>query len=240
MPKLSIITVNLNNAKGLQKTIDSVVNQTFSDFEYLIIDGGSTDTSKEIIKKYASKITYWSSEPDSGIYNGMNKGIKQAKGEYCLFLNSGDNFVENNSIKKAFSTNFNENVVYGNIIVNLNVIKYPNKLDLLHFIQNSLPHPASFIKRELFLKYGFYNEANKIVSDWEFFIDIIIKHKLSYKQLPITISNFDYTGISSQEKSRTFMLEERENILKNKLNLILENYSCLAQENKKYKASRLV
>ena len=84
--KLSIITVNLNNREGLQKTIDSVVNQTFRDFEWIVIDGGSTDGSKELIEQYADHFAYWVSEPDKGIYNAMNKGIKVAKGEYLQFL----------------------------------------------------------------------------------------------------------------------------------------------------------
>ena len=101
MPKLSIITVNLNKAKGLQKTIESVIFQTFTDYEYIIIDGGSTDGSKQIIEQYADKITYWVSEPDSGIYNGMNKGIKVAKGEYCLFLNSEDYLLSNEILQNV-------------------------------------------------------------------------------------------------------------------------------------------
>ena len=88
--KLSIITVNLNNRDGLQKTIDSVICQTFRDFEWIVIDGGSTDGSKELIEQYADHFAYWVSEPDKGIYNAMNKGIKVAKGEYLQFLNSGD------------------------------------------------------------------------------------------------------------------------------------------------------
>ena len=86
--KLSIITINLNNVIGLEKTITSVINQNFLDFEYIIIDGSSTDGSLEIIKKYAEKIAYCVSEPDKGIYNAMNKGLKKASGQYCLFLNS--------------------------------------------------------------------------------------------------------------------------------------------------------
>jgi len=111
-PKLSIITVNLNNAEGLRKTIESVVTQTFTDFEYIIIDGGSTDGSVEIIKLYADKITYWVSEPDKGIYNGMNKGIMVAKGEYCQFLNSGDWLVNENVLKEVFA---DVDIVYGDL-----------------------------------------------------------------------------------------------------------------------------
>ena len=91
--KLSIITVNLNNRDGLQKTIDSVVSQTFKDYEWIVIDGGSTDGSKELIEQYADHFTDWVSEPDKGIYNAMNKGIGMASGEYIQFLNSGDSLV---------------------------------------------------------------------------------------------------------------------------------------------------
>ena len=86
--KLSIITINLNNAAGLRKTIQSVVNQTYIDFEYIIIDGFSSDGSIEVIKEYADRINYWVSEPDRGIYNAMNKGILKTSGEYIHFLNS--------------------------------------------------------------------------------------------------------------------------------------------------------
>ena len=112
-PKLSIITINLNNAAGLRKTIESVVNQTFTDYEYLIIDGGSTDGSVEVIKEFADKITYWVSEPDKGIYNAMNKGILKARGEYLQFLNSGDWLVDNEVLFRVFSLNHFEDILYG-------------------------------------------------------------------------------------------------------------------------------
>ena len=92
--KLSIITVNRNNKDGLEKTIRSVIRQTSHDYEYIIIDGASTDGSPEIIRNYEENITYWISEPDTGIYNAMNKGIRKAQGDYCLFLNSYSSFIE--------------------------------------------------------------------------------------------------------------------------------------------------
>ena len=90
--KYSIITVNFNNKEGLLKTIESVIHQTFRDFEFIIIDGGSTDGSVDVLKEYSSQINYWVSEPDGGIYQGMNKGLRQAKGDYVNFMNSGDCF----------------------------------------------------------------------------------------------------------------------------------------------------
>lgn len=116
MPKLSIITVNLNNREGLRKTIESVICQSFSDYEYIIIDGGSTDGSKELIELYQNKVTYWISETDKGIYNAMNKGIKTGKGDYCLFLNSGDWLVNSTVIEKEFSDSKQADIIYGNTI----------------------------------------------------------------------------------------------------------------------------
>ena len=105
-PQLSIITINRNDAQGLEKTLESIwKKQSFKDFEHIIIDGASTDNSINIIKKYASHLSYWVSEPDKGIYNAMNKGIIKAKGNYLLFLNSGD-WLENDILARVFKENF--------------------------------------------------------------------------------------------------------------------------------------
>jgi len=117
MTTLSIISINLNNVAGLQKTIESVWPQTFTDYEYIIIDGGSTDGSIDIIKKYSDKITYWISEKDNGIYHAMNKGIEVAKGDYCLFLNSGDWLVDKKILENVFSNNHSEDILYGDMMV---------------------------------------------------------------------------------------------------------------------------
>ena len=100
--KFSIITVNYNNKEGLRKTIESVIHQTFRDFEFIVIDGGSTDGSDDVLKEYDAQIDYWVSEPDGGIYQGMNKGIKKATGEYLNFMNSGDCFYASNILGIKF------------------------------------------------------------------------------------------------------------------------------------------
>ena len=102
-PLLTIITVNLNNREGLQRTIDSVVEQTFTDYEWIVIDGGSTDGSRELIEQYADHFTYLVSEPDKGIYNAMNKGIAHAKSDWLQFLNSGDWLTEKDVLNNVFS-----------------------------------------------------------------------------------------------------------------------------------------
>ena len=117
MPKISVITINYNNKEGLEKTIESVVNQSLQDFEYIVIDGNSTDGSQEILEKYTAKISHAVSEPDTGIYNAMNKGIKAATGEYILFLNSGDEFYATQSLEKAAEHLTGEDIIYGNLDV---------------------------------------------------------------------------------------------------------------------------
>ena len=173
--KLSIITINLNNADGLRKTIESVILQTISDFEYIVIDGASTDGSVDIIKQYSDKITYWISEPDNGVYNAMNKGILKATGDYCLFLNSGDEFSSNKSlIKFNFFFDLNIDILYGDLTVKNGIEEYyktyPDKLTFKYFRSDTLPHPASFIKRKLFHDICMFDEKLKICSDWEFFV----------------------------------------------------------------------
>ena len=111
--KLSVITINYNNKNGLIKTINSVINQTYKDFEFIIIDGGSTDGSLEVIQEYSGQINYWVSEPDNGIYHAMNKGIVMAKGEYCNFMNSGDCFFDEQVLKNAFSHNLSVDIFIG-------------------------------------------------------------------------------------------------------------------------------
>jgi Glycosyltransferases involved in cell wall biogenesis len=195
--KLSIITINLNNAEGLRKTIESVISQTFTDLEYIVIDGASTDGSLDIIKQYAGRINYWISEADTGIYNAMNKGIKVAKGEYVLFLNSGDWFVDQDVLCDFSSINCNSDIITGNLIIlddsgttQLHIAPDQEQLSFNTFTRGSLPHQASFIKRTLFDKYGLYDETYKIVSDKDFFIKALIVNNCSYEHIDRVISCF--------------------------------------------------
>lgn len=201
--KLSIITINYNNRDGLRKTIESVVNQTCRDFEYIIIDGGSTDGSVDIIKQYADRIDYWVSEPDKGIFNAMNKGIFKASGEYLNFMNSGDTLYDEYTISRFLNITSNEDVIYGNIIddkTNKRML-YLSSSDLTaaDFFHNSIPHQASFIKKNLFEKCGFYDETLRVSSDWKFFIDAIIFHNSSIRYVNIKFARYENFGISTTE-----------------------------------------
>ncbi len=231
--KLSIITVNKNNAEGLERTIQSVINQTFKNFEYIIIDGASNDGSVEVIKKYANKIDYWISEPDTGIYNAMNKGIKVAKGEYLLFLNSGDWLVNENVLGEVFSIGFDEDIVYGDLLVDGKWIKkYPDKLSFTYFFKDTLPHPASFIKKEVFNYVGSFNESFAIASDYDFFLKALIKYNVSYLHLNFVIAVFITNGISSKNYNLT--LEEKEKILQLNFPRLYDDCVNLIEIKRKY------
>lgn len=199
--KLSIITINFNDCKGLEKTIQSVVSQTYNDFEYIVIDGASSDGSVDVIKKYSDKLTHWVSEPDTGIYNAMNKGTRMALGEYCLYLNSGDFLAADDVLERAFSYNFTEDIVCCNCLDFDDKHEWlkvpPQNVSLFTFYGGSLPHPTAFIKRELLKRLGGYNESYRIMSDWCFFLDAMIKHQSSYRALDVVLTKFNCYGISS-------------------------------------------
>jgi glycosyltransferase involved in cell wall biosynthesis len=235
MPLLSIITVNLNNADGLRKTIESVICQTFSDFEYIIIDGGSTDGSVDVIRDFSSKLTYWISEPDRGIFNGMNKGIVKAKGKYIQFLNSGDWLINRTILQTLFSVNYNIDILYGD--ANYNYENGTTKLylpcpeeeiTLAYFYRHTLSHQAAFFSRHLFDS-GLYDENFKIVSDWKFFIDRIIFQNCSIHKINLVIVNFDMSGIGSQSESKLHKTERQKVISQLVPDRIAKDYTKLAQ-----------
>ena len=215
--KLSIITINLNNREGLQRTIDSVIGQTFRDFEWIVIDGASTDGSKELIEKHSDYFAYWVSESDTGVYNAMNKGIRVAKGEYCLFLNSGDWLCNENVLQQIFSESHDADILFGYMMRDnqdgdtVNLAK--PTLHWEDFIGNTLPHQASFIRRILFEKYGMYDESYKIAGDTKFFVKALVWENATYKFIPLKVAVFEGGGVSDNE-TRFF---ERDVRLRNEM-----------------------
>lgn len=214
--KFSIITINYNNKEGLQKTIESIVNQSYKDFEYIVIDGGSTDGSIEIIKKYSQHINYWVSEHDKGIYNAMNKGIMQAHGDYLNFLNSGDYYYNNDILQMISNLSLNTDIITGkDLHQSIKGEKFasilPKSPSVLHFYRSTIPHQSSFIKRKLF-ENNKYDEELKIVGDWKFFMQSIIFEGASITFLQNIVAVREQGGISAQEKEK--VMEEREAVIK--------------------------
>lgn len=227
--KLSIITINRNNASGLLRTIESVVSQTWKDFEYIVIDGASSDESVDVIKRYESSITTWLSEADTGIYNAMNKGIRRASGEYCLFLNSGDFLVDEQALERVFSHDFSADIALFSLINTDREKSYcrrpPSKITLYTFLQGDLSHPSSFIRRSLFLSIGYYNEKYRIISDWCFFVDALILHNVSYARFDDVVSVFDRSGVSISTNGGDIISEEKRDYLIRRFPRVWEDYN---------------
>ncbi|MBC3846948.1 glycosyltransferase [Winogradskyella echinorum] len=230
---LSIITINYNNAQGLKKTMASVERQTWNAFEHIIIDGNSSDNSLEVIKSFNYNNLSYICESDTGIYNAMNKGIKMAKGEYLLFLNSGDYLYNKNTLSKV-QDNFKSEISFlcGNMYYenpnNLILREHPNIITFSYLISKTISHPSTFIKKSMFDIYGLYNENLRIVSDWEFFLKCVGLNGETYKKINSDITVFNTDGISSKEQNLNLVKEEKLIVLQNYLPTIFNN------ENDKY------
>lgn len=231
--KISIITINYNNGKGLEKTVNSVISQTYSDFQYIVIDGNSDDNSREILSRFDDEIDYWVSEPDSGIYNAMNKGITAAEGEYLLFLNSGDEFYNSEVLEKVNPFLATADLVSGSTYLIENgkkiIVNSPASLSFKHMYRYSIDHPSTFIRRSLFKTVGLYDEDLKIVSDWKWFITALAKYGALYKSIPLTIATFTADGISSQPQNKALLLAERKKVLDVEFPFFIKDYAELTE-----------
>lgn len=218
MPLFSIITVNLNNFLGLRETIQSVLIQEFENYEIIIIDGGSNDGSKEIIEFFKNRISYWITEEDNGIYHAMNKGIVQATGEYLIFLNSGDFLVDKDVLFKVSKVYQDNDLLMGNLALSKNgkvfhIVSLKEEITFKNLYNQNLPHQATFIKRDLFDRFGLYDEDLKIYGDLEFWIRTIIKNNCSVQKLNILISDYNTVGLSSNPETLSIRDAERGTVI---------------------------
>ena len=221
---LTIITINRNNASGLEKTMRSVESQTCKDFEYIVVDGASIDNSIGVIKSFElgfGKRLKWTSEPDNGIYNAMNKGIEMASGKYLEFLNSGDCLVSNDVVEKMNDKLFEfgfPSIIYGNMLKDLpsgRIVRdrcfAGEQITLLGMYHGCLNHSPAFIRKSLFEKYNCYNENLRICSDWEWYTKAIVLGKETPRYTDIDVTLFDMTGIS--ETNKELLEKERRSLL---------------------------
>jgi glycosyltransferase involved in cell wall biosynthesis len=211
---ISVITINYNNAVGLQKTISNVLSQSFRDFEFIVIDGGSDDGSVDILRQCPA-ITHWVTEKDNGIYDAQNKGIGQASGDYLLFLNSGDVLADATVLEKVKDNlTSGKAFYYGNLILSIADRKEkhiaPKEIDLDFLLNSTFWHPCVFIKADLFIKFGLYNPLFKIAGDYEFFIRCLLKPGILTEHIDEFICLFDGSGISNNPLQVAIQSEERE------------------------------
>ncbi len=215
--KLSIITIVFNDKSGFEKTANSIKTQSIKDqFEWIVIDAMSSDGTFNLIQNYIQYITHLVHEPDKGRYDGMNKGIALARGEYLLFLNSGDRLYDKDTIRKVITdTNFGKfDIISGDIIFTKNdkplwYVKSPDKITGLQLFKSGFLHPCTFIRAERLRDVNGYDINYEIAADTKFFFQDLIINNASYHHLNLNITHFDATGVSltniklaTQEKER--------------------------------------
>ena len=211
--KVSVITINYNNIQGLKTTIQSVISQSYKDMEYIIVDGGSTDGSVDLLVEYSDKISKCICEPDNGVYNAMNKGVSIASGEYCIFMNSGDSFWNSEVLENIFSKHIDVDVLAGKTYCFKNgrfssMQSAPKKVTMKYLYANSINHQAMLIKTALLREYP-YDETLKVYSDWKFCIQTLVVNNLSYQFVDYVIAKYDLSGVSANIKFK----EEKQKVL---------------------------
>jgi glycosyltransferase involved in cell wall biosynthesis len=205
-PKFSIITVCWNESKRIRQTADSIVNQSFKNFEWIVIDGGSTDDTLSILDEYGDYIDQFVSEADGGIYHAMNKGLNFATGDYCSFMNGGDSFFNNCVLEKvALDTGGKDILIGGEVVVRSSGEKVEKTIKPIvnikdYLFEQTLPHQASFFERKLFSNCGVYDCSFRIIADRELFSRMLLRYSASVGYLPFMVSIFNFDGFSRKLK----------------------------------------
>lgn len=224
--KISIITINYNDAIGLQKTLSSVVLQTYRNIEHIIIDGGSTDGSVEVIREYEQSLVSspspfasrlkWISEPDKGIYDAMNKGVEKSSGEYLLFLNGGDALASPTAIEDVIPYLNDTDFVIGRSYFSnegkrcgASPLLSEKDMSMYYMYLHGINHQSAFIRRNLLINTP-YDTNVRISADWLFFVQTIVMQSATVKFVDLFFSDFDLTGVSSNNEA---VVKEREEVL---------------------------
>ena len=240
-PLISIITVVFNGEKFLENTIQSVIYQSYDNVEYIIIDGGSTDSTLEIIKKYDSQIDYWVSERDEGIYNAMNKGVSLATGKWLNFMNAGDNFFNHYIVYSIFINNINADLIYGDHEIRYSTISksVKAKSNLEIFKGMIFCHQSMFVSRVLQMKNPYQYNKYKIASDFYFIFNYMISNKINSYYTGNVISSVNAKGESNKNIFKT--IRECREIVLNKVNFnwikiyyVLRFFDALIRESIKF------
>lgn len=212
--KITVVTINYNNLEGLRETVESVMGQSFPDLEYIVIDGGSTDGSREYLKACHQKtFSYWCSEPDNGLYDAMNKGLKHSTGDYVIFMNSGDRFFSKETLNNVSERIVgNEDVVYGSALFRYSdgyVLRPPQPLER---IRQELPfcHQSVFVKGDI-IRHNPFDLRFRLLGDYNMFFNLWNDGKC-FKEIDTVVSIYDASGLSANSANRRTMYAERCNI----------------------------
>ncbi|MBN1465299.1 glycosyltransferase [candidate division KSB1 bacterium] len=219
--KISVVTVCKNEARTVERTIKSVINQTFSDLEYIFIDGQSSDGTLDIVKKYSDFCRIYSG-PDAGIYDAMNRGIDAAKGDYIIFINAGDYLIHEDVLAKCAAVIeggqqadvFYGNLFYYNPLTGAGWMWRPMRRTRLTMFIECLPHPATFFSRRAFAKNGLFDTSFQIAGDYEWFVRGMEKNQLRYGHIDRIITLFYEGGVSTDRDHQHLLREEKKRIKK--------------------------
>lgn len=221
--KVSIITISYNDLAGLKRTYESIRRQTFVDYEWIVIDGGSTDGTKAFLEDHAQELSFWCSEPDKGVYNAQNKGTLHAKGEYCIYMNSGDSFFADDVLENIFKENHDADVIYGNWMLvfedgETRVGPAPKVADLAYFFDDNMCHQAMLIRTEA-VRNRPYDESLRIYADWEEWLALYMQGKV-FERVDMIVCNFMVGGLSTGDNASEKLKRQR----KEEIKLINERY----------------
>jgi glycosyltransferase involved in cell wall biosynthesis len=196
VPLISIITVSFNSVNSIEDTIKSIFNQTFNNYEYIIIDGGSTDGTHQIINKYSDRLGYSISEPDQGIYDAMNKGLAKVNGKYVYFIGADDLLWDKNVLENvAYHLTDESCIYYGEVVFKTRDIKYDGKFSALKLVTRNISHQSIFYPAKVFKEFIF-DTRYKVFADYELNLKLFNHSKFKFKYIPITIALFNDTGVS--------------------------------------------
>ena len=237
-PLVSIITVVFNGEKFIEATINSVINQSYKNIEYIIIDGGSTDKTLEIIRRYEKHIDYWISEPDKGIYNAMNKGIKLSQGNLIGLINSDDWYSENavEIAVKIYLNNSQSNVIIAGAVYRTDsegntIFKLNKPASFLHKkIDKIMPvnHPATFVERTVYKEIGLFDETYRIAGDYDFIYRAYYSNKVEFLFTEACLAYMRLDGLSEKITSSILRAKENFKIRSNQITLIYNLYIFLS------------
>lgn len=218
MPLISVITINRNNCAGLRSTLFSVASQSLPDYEYIVIDGASTDGSVNLLHQFSSTINILISEPDLGIYYAMNKGLTISSGDYVIFLNSGDVFASPHVLFELSRYLPQHDLVYGNIAIldtsGLRCISSPDSIRYFSEYQHDLPpHPSIVVRRSLCIAKGMFDVTYPITADVLLISRIFSDPSVSYSKVNCTVAIFDHSGVSSSAANALAIYRERRDFV---------------------------